>query len=274
MLLPVQHLAMEKISVLIITRNEERNIAATIDAAWKVADEIVVADSGSIDQTEAICRAKNVRFIAQPWLGYGAQRNVTAMKAANDYILVLDADEVLNHDAIQSILAVKQNGLRAKVYSIQRINFYFGKFMKHGMEAPEIKARLYHRDFARWDDKLVHESLVFDPGLEVIKLGGSLLHYTYRTIEEYILKSDQYSTLSAQAYFQAGKKEPGFLKLVLSPAFTFVNAYVFKAGFLDGWHGWVMAKMQAAYVLQKYAKLKMIYYEIGRKRAPSNGNDH
>ncbi|MDO9376417.1 MAG: glycosyltransferase family 2 protein [Ferruginibacter sp.] len=259
---------MEKISVIIITKNEERNIAATLDAAWKVADEIIVADSGSVDQTEAICLAKNVQFIKQPWLGFGAQRNAAVLKAANDHILVLDADEVLDNLAIESLLALKATGFQAKVFALKRVNFYFGKFMKHGLEAPELKARLYHRDAARWDDKLVHESLSFDTKLEVGRIDGLLLHYTYRTLEEYLLKSDQYSTLSAQTYFKAGKQDPGIVKLALSPCFTFINAYFLKAGFLDGWHGWIMAKMQASYVLQKYAKLKLLY--AAAKERPSH----
>jgi len=250
---------MEKISVIIITLNEERNIAATINAAWRVADEIIVADSGSTDQTETICKRKGVRFIVQPWLGYGPQRNAAVALAAHEYILVLDADEILSDTMIEELLALKGRGFSAKVYSFERINYYFGRFMKHGMEGPEIKARLYHRDYANWDNKLVHEDLAFDRELHVVKLKGQILHYTYRSIEEYNLKSDKYSTLSARAYYESGKEEPGIIKLIISPAFTFVNAYFFKAGFLDGWHGWIMAKLQANYVLQKYSKLKMIY---------------
>ena len=257
---------MEKISVIIITLNEERNIAATINAAWKVADEIIVADSGSTDQTETICREKRVRFMVQPWLGYGAQRNAAVALAAYEYILVLDADEILSDTMIEELLALKARGFSAKVFSFERINYYFGRFMKHGMEGPETKARLYHRDYASWDNKLVHEDLAFDRKLTVVKLNGQILHYTYRSIEEYNLKSDKYSTLSARAYYEAGKEEPGIIKLIISPAFTFVNAYFLKAGFLDGWHGWILAKLQANYVLQKYSKLKMIYRK-GRETA-------
>ncbi len=250
---------MENISVIIITFNEERNIAATLDAASKVATEIIVADSGSTDKTKEICLEKNIQFFYQPWLGYGEQRNAAVSKATNDYILVLDADEVLDDVLIDCIRKLQQNGFAEKIYSLHRRNFYFGKFMLHGMERADIKPRLYHKNFAKWNNKLVHEALEYVAGLKVTKLKGYLLHYTYRAISEYTAKTDKYTSLGAQEYYLQGKSEPGFLKLVLSPAFTFMNAYFIKAGFLDGWHGWILAKLQANAVLQKYAKLKMIY---------------
>ncbi|MEO6231472.1 MAG: glycosyltransferase family 2 protein [Ferruginibacter sp.] len=252
---------MEHISVIIITFNEERNIGATLDAAWKVADEIIVADSGSTDHTQRICIEKGVRFINQPWLGYGEQRNSAVAKAAHNYILVLDADEVLDDTLIQSILQLKQHGFSEKVYALRRSNYYFGKFIQHGLEGLEIKPRLYERQSAKWNNKLVHEELEFATDVKVIKLNGHLLHYTYRTMAEYMIKADKYTTLSAEQYYQQGKSSPGIIKLVVSPAFTFVNAFIIKAGFLDGWHGFILAKLQAYYVLCKYAKLKMIYYK-------------
>ena len=129
------------------------------------------------------------------------------------------------------------------------------------MEGAEIKPRLYDKQIAKWNNKLVHEELEFAANIKVIKLNGYLLHYTYRTMAEYMIKADKYTSLSAAQYYQQGKPSPGIIKLVVSPAFTFVNAFIIKAGFLDGWHGFILAKLQAHYVLCKYAKLKMIYYE-------------
>jgi glycosyltransferase involved in cell wall biosynthesis len=250
---------MEKLSAIIITHNEEQNIAATIDAAWKVADEIIVVDSGSTDNTKAICIEKGVTFITQTWLGFGRQRNFAVTQAENDYILVLDADEVLDNDLIDSILQLKKEGYTQQIYLLKRLNFYYGKFIRHGMENPDIKARLYHRSFAKWNDKLVHEDLEFRPYLKTILLKGYLLHYTYRSVSEHFIKMDKYSSLSAEEYFRTGKKNPGFAKLMLSPLFTFIKAFILRRGFLDGWRGWLLAILHANTTLQKYAKLKMIY---------------
>jgi glycosyltransferase involved in cell wall biosynthesis len=250
---------MEQLSVIIITFNEEDNVSNTIDAAWKVADEIIIVDSGSTDRTEEICKIKGTMFIHQSWLGYGAQRNFAVGKSNANYILVLDADEIMDDELIKNIVELKETGFSEKIYSLRRRNSYYGKFIRHGVDKLEVKPRLYHKDFAKWDNKLVHENLQFSAGVQVGMLKGYLLHYTYKNISEHIAKMNRYSTLSAQEYYTNNKPEPGFIKLVLSPAFTFINAYIFKGGFLDGWHGWLLAKFQAKGVLLKYAKLKMLY---------------
>jgi glycosyltransferase involved in cell wall biosynthesis len=255
---------MEKISVVIITFNEEANIGRTIDAAWKVADEIIIADSGSTDNTREVSITKGATFIHQPWLGFGAQRNFAVSKSAFSFILVLDADEVLDEDLIHSIHLVKEQGLPEKVYALQRRNSYYGRFIRHGIDKLEIKPRLYHKHFAKWDNKLVHENLEIATGVKAAMLKGYLLHYTYKSISDHMLKMNMYTSLSAQEYYNNGRQEPGFIKLVLSPAFTFFNAYIIKGGFLDGWHGLLLARFRANGVFQKYAKLKMIYDEKRR----------
>jgi glycosyltransferase involved in cell wall biosynthesis len=250
---------MEKLSAIIITFNEEQNIAATLDAALLVSDEIIVVDSGSTDKTKDICIEKGVTFITQKWLGFGKQRNFAVTQAENDYILVLDADEVLDDRLIESILQIKKEGYTEQIYLLKRLNFYYGKFIRHGMENPDIKARLYHKSFAKWNDKLVHEDLEFRPYLKTILLKGYLLHYTYRSVSEHFIKMDKYSSLSAEEYYRTGKKNPGFAKLMLSPLFTFIKAFILRRGFIDGWRGWLLAILHANTTLQKYAKLKMIY---------------
>ena len=252
---------MKGISVIIITYNEAKKIGATLDAAWKVADEIIVADSGSTDCTPEICLAKGVRFITMAWQGFGQQRNAAMALALHHHILALDADEVLDEQLIKSILEVKQQGFPQNIYSVQRKNFYYGKFILHGMEKGDIKPRLHHRDVAKWNHKAVHENLEWSAGIKPFVLKGYLLHYSYNNIAEHIDKTDKYTTLAANDYYLAGKAEPGIIKLVAGPAFTFIKAYVINAGFLDGWHGWILAKMHANAVLQKYAKIKMIYFE-------------
>ncbi|MEO6721063.1 MAG: glycosyltransferase family 2 protein, partial [Ferruginibacter sp.] len=179
---------MENISVIIITFNEEANIGDTLDAAWKVADEIIIADSGSTDKTEEICKMKGATFIHQAWLGFGAQRNFAVSRSSNNFILVLDADEVMDETLIVSIHELKEKGFTEKIYAFQRRNSYYGKFIRHGMDKLEIKPRLYHKDFAAWDSKLVHENLQYSAGIKAPVLKGYLLHYTYRNIAEHMAK--------------------------------------------------------------------------------------
>ena len=150
------------------------------------------------------------------------------------------------------------------MYAVQRRNSYYGRFIRHGIDSREIKPRLYQRDSAKWDDKLVHEDLEIAEGIKVGMLKGYLLHYTYKNISEHMLKMNRYTTLSAQEYYSKGRQAPGFVKLVLSPAFTFFNAFILRGGFLDGWHGLLLARFRANGVFQKYAKLKMLYDEKRR----------
>jgi glycosyltransferase involved in cell wall biosynthesis len=247
------------ISVIIITFNEEKYIGQTIAAAAKIADEIIVADSGSTDQTRAICEAAGVRFLERSWTGYGDQRNHAASLATHDIILALDADEVLSEALIEAILAEKQKNFPSIVYTLDRLNNYYGKFVYHGIGYPDHITRLYDKHKAQWNNRAVHETLEYGSTLKPALLKGKLLHYTTDSISDHIIKSDRYSSLSAQHYFEKGKREPGFIKLVISPAIRFFKGYILKAGFLDGWQGYILAKMHAKVVFDKYAKLKMLY---------------
>lgn len=250
---------MKPVTVIIISFNEERHIAATLQAAARVADEIIVVDSGSTDATKSICEQQGVRFLERAWTGYGDQRNFAVSNASHDMILALDADEVLSEELIQAMLAEKQAGFTAEVYNLDRLNNYYGKFVHHGIGYPDHITRAYNKHKARWNNRAVHEFLEYDAGIKPTLLKGKLLHYTTNSISDHIIKSDRYSSLSAQHYFEKEKAEPGFLKLVLSPAFRFFKGYILKAGFLDGWHGYILAKMHAKVVFDKYAKLKMLY---------------
>jgi glycosyltransferase involved in cell wall biosynthesis len=252
---------MDKISTIIITHNEEHNIAAALDAALQVSDEIIVVDSGSTDKTKEICLEYGVIFITQKWLGFSKQRNFAATLAVNDYILALDADEVLDDTLIKSINQLKEEGFAEQIYLLNRLNFYYVKFIRHGMENMDLKARLYHKSFAKWNNKFVHEDLEYSSSFKTVLLKGYLLHYAYDNISEHVQKTNKYTTLAAEEYYRNGRKKPGFIKLVLSPLLTFIKAFIIKGGFLDGWQGWILARFHANGVLQKYAKLKMMYEE-------------
>ncbi len=250
---------MKSLTVILISLNEEKHIAKTLEAAKKVADEIIVADSGSTDGTRNICEQYAVHFLSRSWTGFGDQRNFAVSQASHDFILALDADEVLSDELISIIQEEKNKGFTADVFDLDRLNNYYGKFVQHGIGYPDHITRLYNKHKAQWNNRAVHEYLEYDRSIQPKLLKGKLLHYTTDSISDHIIKSDRYSSLSAQHYFEKGKPEPGFLKLVMSPAFRFFKSYILKMGFLDGWHGYILAKMHAKVVFDKYAKLKMLY---------------
>lgn len=244
---------MDGISAVIITRNEERNIRRCLESLKAVADEIVIVDDFSTDGTTGIGLEYNAKIITQHWQGFGPQKNAGNKAAKYDYILSLDADEALDVALANAIITEKRKGLHG-AYCFFRLNYYYGKFIRHGLEYPDIKIRLFSRQEVTWQEELVHERLHLPPGLKTRRLNGHLLHYTYYRFEEHILKANKYTTLAAQYYVDNGKR-PSLLKIVGSPVFTFVQAYLFKAGFLDGAHGFVLAIMHAHAAFVKYVKL-------------------
>jgi glycosyltransferase involved in cell wall biosynthesis len=255
---------MQKISAVIISFNEEKRIATCLASLQGVADEVLVMDAFSTDNTVGICRQFGAKVYQQAWAGFGKQKNDAVAKASYDMILSLDADEVITDELARSIIHLKKQACINNLYRVKRLNNYYGKFIRHGMENPDIKPRLYNRRFAKWNQSLVHEALEYE-GNAAPLLSGWLHHFTYNSIAEHQQKADKYTSLAAEDYFKKGKPVPGFIKLVASPAFTFCKAYLLRAGFLDGWHGWIVAKMHANGVLLKYSKLKMMYYNQKNK---------
>lgn len=138
------------------------------------------------------------------------------------------------------------------------MNYYYGRFIKHGSDYPDIKVRLFNRNTATWDDRLVHETLNITPGQPRRLLKGYLLHYSYYYFKEHLAKINQYTTLAAANYFKQGKKAPVY-KIIFSPWFTFVQSYIFKRGFLDGMHGFILAIMHAYATFSRYVKLWELY---------------
>lgn len=247
---------MQKISAVIITFNEENKIAACLDSLQGVADEIIVMDSFSTDKTPGICKAYGVKWYQQNWRGYGCQKNDAAEKAGNDYILSLDSDECLSADLQRSIMAAKKQGLSG-VYQMNRLNNFYGYDLHHGNVYPDTMKRLYNRREAKWSLRPVHETLEMNEGIEVKKLAGNLLHRSKDTLEDHLAGINKYSTLGARVYLDAGKTGAGF-KLLVSPLFTFIKGYIFRLGFLDGYAGYMMAKMNAYEVFLKYSKLLIL----------------
>jgi glycosyltransferase involved in cell wall biosynthesis len=245
---------MVSLSVVIITYNEEKNISRCIDSARPVADEIVVLDSYSTDRTEAIVRESGGRFCQQAFTGYGAQKNAATALATHNYVLFLDADELLSPALQESIRAEKEKGFPSDGYTMNRLNNYCGRWIRHGSWYPDKKVRLLNRQKGAWSLDIVHESLVPDAQARISHLRGDLLHYTYFNAGEHMEKNNKYSTLSARLLFQKGRRSSGY-KIALSPFWAFFTSYFLRAGFLDGLYGFVIAINIAHLTFLKYIKL-------------------
>jgi glycosyltransferase involved in cell wall biosynthesis len=244
---------MNAITAVIITHNEERNIQQCLVSLKTVADEVIVVDSFSTDNTVAICQREGAIVKQQAWLGFGPQKNAGIQLATHNYILSLDADEALDEELKASILAEKQRGLTG-VYDFNRLNYYYGKYLYNGHEYPDYKIRLFPKDTVQWNNELVHETLLVPQELPKKRLKGHLLHKTYLTIQEHVAKANRYTTLGAELLHQKGRRTSWF-KIIVGSMSTFIQAYIFKGGFLDGGHGFIVSVFHAYGTFMKYAKL-------------------
>ena len=249
------------ISAVIITKNGERTIAQCVEAAKKAADEVIIVDSFSADNTVPICKTLGAKVFQQEWLGFGAQKNFGNQQASHNYILSLDADEVLTEEAIYHINQLRKAGLNG-TYNIRRFNFYFGKILKYGLGNPEFVTRLFDKRICSWNNEAVHEKLIVckEETLQVIK--GGINHYSYFSIEQYIDKANVYTNLSAKKLFLKGKR-CSLIKLIFSSLFVFFKSYIIKLGFLDGYHGFIIARFHAYTDFLKYIKLRTLYQKNG-----------
>lgn len=254
---------MESLSVVIITYNEEKNIGRCIDQAKKIADEIIVFDSYSSDNTPLIAQQKGVVFHQQAFPGYGAQRNAGALVATSNYVLFLDADEYPSERLCQLIEAEKQKGFPFDAYSMNRLNNYCGQWIRHGVWYPDKKIRLINRLKGYWNDHLVHETIELHLGSHVRHLNADLLHLAYASVHDHVDKNNRYSDLSAVLMHKQGKRT-NLIKLLVSPCWAFVNGYLLRLGFLDGFYGLVIAVNVAHLTFLKHSKL----FELQRVGRP------
>ena len=249
---------MEKLSVVIITYNEEKNIKACLDAVMGLSDDIVVVDSFSTDKTREICENySNVNFIQHKWDGYSKQKNYANSLVKYPYLLSLDADEVISKELMSSI---KQIDTFKAVYEFSRLTNYCGDWVHHCGWYPDTKIRIFPKEGSYWEGDFVHETLVIPKDLEIKRLAGDLLHYSYHTIEDHYNQIENYSSLHAEKMKYANKKA-SFLKLYISPVFKFFRTYFLELGFLDGKAGYDIARISAKAVRLKYQKLKQISNE-------------
>jgi glycosyltransferase involved in cell wall biosynthesis len=240
-----------KLSVTVITRDEAANLAAALESvAW--ADEIVVVDSESTDDTVAIARRYTQRVIVRPWPGYVAQKNHAAAEASHDWILSLDADERVSPELAAEIQGVLQREPAAAGYRVPRVTFHLGRWIRTTDWYPDYQLRLYDRRRARWTGRHVHESVAADG--PVADLRSELRHHAYRDLSHHLQTMDRYTTLAARQMREDGRSA-GWIDLALHPPAAFVRNYVLRGGIRDGVPGLVISLLNATYVALKFAKL-------------------
>jgi glycosyltransferase involved in cell wall biosynthesis len=242
---------MPPISATIITHNEATHITRTI-RSLDCADEILVVDSGSTDDTVQIAEGLGARVIVHPWEGFAAQKNFAVREARHDWVLSLDADEELDEEARDAIRTWKQSEPRAVAYRFARRARYLGRWILHSGWYPDWKIRLFHRGRARWQGDYVHESVVADGPIET--LPGEILHYTCDTLDEHRKRIEFYTDLAAREMYDR-RARGGVMQRLLAPLWVFISTYFFRLGVLDGVPGFLIAWMAARYVRRKYVKL-------------------
>lgn len=249
------------LSVVIITFNEERNIARCLNSIEGLADEIIVVDSHSTDKTEEICRNFGVRFFSRDWEGYAAAKNFGNAKAQSNYILSLDADEALSEELRNAIRGEKERGFSG-AYAFNRLTNYCGQWIKHSGWYPDRKTRIWPTNRATWEGELVHEVLKIEQ-MPVKILKGDLLHYSYYSQEEHEKQIEKYTDFSARKAYNRGAKS-SYFKIFYKTVFKFLRDYIFKLGFLDGSAGFTICRLSARAKYLKYAKLRKLNHEKAR----------
>ncbi len=249
---------MIKLSVVIITFNEEKNIERCLLSVKSIADEIVVLDSFSKDKTQEICLKHGVKFFQHAFDGHIEQKNRAISYSTNQHVLSLDADEALDETLIKSILAVKNN-FEKQGYYMNRLTNYCGHWVKHCGWYPDTKLRLWDKTKGSWGGINPHDKFELAAGdKESGVLKGDILHYSYYTINDHYKQVEYFTNISAKAYFEKGKKAPVY-KLILNPIAKFIHHYFLALGFLDGKAGYSISKISAYATYLKYKKLKALY---------------
>jgi glycosyltransferase involved in cell wall biosynthesis len=246
-----------QISAVIITFNEEDNIASCIESIEEVCEEIIIVDSLSTDKTVEIARQyPKVKTYSQKWLGYIEQKNYANSLTSYNTILSIDADELLSKELKESIKEIKKLEEDSfKVYEVSRLTNYCGSWIKHCGWYPDKKIRIFDKRSVKWQGELVHETLFLPENTQIITLKGDLLHYSYKSSTSHIERINKYSSLTAKEAFNRGKKSSIF-DIWFRPKWRFFRDYVIKAGFLDGYAGYQVCKMSAYITFAKYIKLR------------------
>lgn len=247
-----------KLSVGIITYNEEKRIGRTLDSIKDIADEIIIVDSESTDKTVEIAKSKGAKVFVEKWKGYGPQKNSVLEKCTGEWILLLDADEVVSiplREKIKEIINNNKN--KYSVYKIKLRNIAFGREIKFG-GWDDYVIRLWKNGEVKISNREVHEK--YETDSKIGKIKNLLIHYTYENIEQFLEKLNRYTSESATEYIK-NNKNASIAKIYSKMLFRFIKMYILQLGFLDGYEGYLLAKYSSIYTMTKYTKLREMYYK-------------
>lgn len=249
----------QPISVTIICFNEEDNIRRCLESVKWVKEsggEIVVVDSFSADRTVAICREYTDKVFQNKWPGFVNQKNYALSLVSNDWVLSLDADEVLSEQARNEIIREWENKGNEKYdgYRIKRHTFYLGRWINHGGWYPDYKIRLFRKSKGKWGGDDPHDRVIMNDNAALKRLDSELVHYTYKNIAHQLRTIDRFSEVASDSLLAKGKKFC-LCSLLFRPPAKFIETYIWKAGFLDGMAGLIIAILSSYYVFIKYARM-------------------
>ena len=243
---------MKKLSVVIITRNEEVNLPRCLESV-KWADEIVIVDSASTDRTLEIAREYGARIFSPEWRGFGPAKQEGVERAEGEWILSVDADEVVVPELAHEIREATENSADIAGYYVPRRTQFLGRWIYHCGWYPDPVLRLFRKANGSFNDSVVHEKVELNG--KVARLQHDLLHYSYRSLDSYFDKFNRYTTLAAVEAHRRGRCS-GVNRIVFKPLACFIKHYVLKRGFLDGLEGLIISVLSSCYVMVKYAKLR------------------
>lgn len=249
--------------MVMITLDAGRSVERSLNSVARLADEIIVVDSGSRDRTTEIAASCGARVLNHPWEGYGAQKNFGIEQTRNEWVLSLDADEIVSEELERSIAALPAVP-PCDGYRVPRLNHYFGRPLRHGGQYPDLQLRLFRKSRGRYDTRPVHESVKLSG--KTGRLEGDLLHYTYDSIEDYLRKFLDYTELEAHRLLDTDERPTAvraLRKMVCAPALKFTRRYLLKLGFLDGVPGLIAAAFGSLTMSVSYAR----FWEKYRARA-------
>lgn len=256
---------MQPLSVVIITHNEEEHIARCIKSVKCLADEIIVLDSVSTDRTVTIARSHGAKVYQQPFRGYIEQKNDALELASYDNILSLDADEALDPVLMASIIDAKRQS-HYKAFFMNRSTNFCGRFLRHGLWYPDRKIRLFDRRIAKWGGLNPHDKIILQEGITACRLKGDILHYSFSNLEDHISRNNRISSIAVQSLYKIGQRSSWY-KILVHPAWAFLNGYFLRLGFLDGFEGFSFAVNTSHQVFLKYCKLYNLQKKLSRKKS-------
>jgi len=243
----------KQISIVVITKNEEKEIESFIKSAKQISDDIIVVDAESRDRTVSLAKSLGAKTFVKPWLGYGPNKNYGNKMARYDWILSLDADERISAEMANSIIHLQL--IKTQIYSFKLTDHVGNRAVKYTELRAKWKKRLFNKLEVKWNDKLVHEQLSLENVTKTVKCEGRILHYSYNSISDLREKYKQYAFLGAEG-MSTNNKTISIFKKYINPKWRFFRSYVIYLGFLEGKLGWDISKALHDMLQIKYESIE------------------